>query len=192
MATTATPYGARPVNLIGGQFYAGGTRQLKIASGYNTNIFFGDFVKLVVGGTIEKDTGTTAMTTCGVFLGVSYIDPSLGYYVNRQWWSAGTTPAAGDAMAIIADDPDLIFQIQASATLGQNAIGTNAAVVQNAGSTAMGDSRVTVNAGSIADTATLPIRIIDFVPGEVGAAYPDLLVKINTHAYNTLLGNAAT
>lgn len=191
MATTATPYGARPINLIGGQYYAGGTRQLKIASGYNTNIFFGDFVKLVVGGTIEKDTGTTALTTCGVFLGVSYIDPSLGYYVNNQMWPAGTV--ASSAYAVIADDPDICFQIQASATLGQNAIGTNAAVVQNAGSTVMKDSRVTLNAASIADTATLPLRILDFVqPSEVGAAYPDMIVKINTHAYLTALGNAAT
>jgi hypothetical protein len=51
------PYGFLPINLIGGQVFAGSTRNMEIASGYATNIFYGDFVKRVVGGTIEKDVG---------------------------------------------------------------------------------------------------------------------------------------
>jgi hypothetical protein len=47
----------------------GATRQMEIASGYATGIFYGDLVKRVTGGTIEKDTGTTTATPCGVFLG---------------------------------------------------------------------------------------------------------------------------
>jgi hypothetical protein len=31
MATTATPYGLKPINLIGGLPFAGSTRQIKIA-----------------------------------------------------------------------------------------------------------------------------------------------------------------
>jgi hypothetical protein len=38
--------------------------------GYGTSIFYGDLVKRVTGGTIEKDTGTATATPCGVFLGV--------------------------------------------------------------------------------------------------------------------------
>jgi hypothetical protein len=66
------PYGFLPINLIGGQVFAGSTRNMEIASGYATNIFYGDFVKRVVGGTIEKDVGTTANTPAGVFLGCFY------------------------------------------------------------------------------------------------------------------------
>lgn len=62
MASTAAAFGLKPVNLIGGQPYAGSTRQIKIASGYSTNIFNGDVVKLVSAGTVEKDTGTTSLT----------------------------------------------------------------------------------------------------------------------------------
>ena len=36
------PYGFRPVNLIGAQVFAGGTRQLPIQYGYASNIFYGD------------------------------------------------------------------------------------------------------------------------------------------------------
>ena len=33
------PYGLRPINLIGGQVYAGATVRMQIADGYATNIF---------------------------------------------------------------------------------------------------------------------------------------------------------
>ena len=65
--TVDAPYGLKPVNLIGGQVFAGATRQMQIASGYATNIFYGDLVKRVADGTIEKDTGTTTATPCGVY-----------------------------------------------------------------------------------------------------------------------------
>ena len=54
MATTAAPYGLRPINLIGGQSFAGSTRQIAIASGYAANIFFGDIVAIAVDGTITR------------------------------------------------------------------------------------------------------------------------------------------
>jgi hypothetical protein len=71
--TIDKPYGLKPVNLIGGQVFAGSTRLMEIATtanvGYGTDIFYGDLVKRVTGGTIEKDTGTTTATPSGVFLG---------------------------------------------------------------------------------------------------------------------------
>ena len=44
--TVSAPYGLKPINLIGGQVFAGSTRLLPIASAYGTNVFFGDVVKL--------------------------------------------------------------------------------------------------------------------------------------------------
>jgi hypothetical protein len=91
MARTATPYGLRPINLIGGQSFAGSTRQLKIASGYAANIFFGDIVAIAVDGTIVKVTtvGTNAAPfpagTVGVFMGCTYTDPTLKYKLNSQY-----------------------------------------------------------------------------------------------------------
>ena len=61
--TISAPNCLKPVNLIGGQVFAGSTRLMEIASGYATNIFYGDLVKRVATGTIEKDTGTTTATT---------------------------------------------------------------------------------------------------------------------------------
>ena len=53
MATTATPYGLKAVNHIGGTPYAGSTRLLPIASGYGTNIYNGSSCSIVAAGTVE-------------------------------------------------------------------------------------------------------------------------------------------
>ena len=82
MATTAAPYGLRPINLIGGQLFAGSTRQIKIASGYASNIFFGDIVALSSSGVIVKVTNVGSAAdqfpagVVGVFLGCTYTDPN--------------------------------------------------------------------------------------------------------------------
>jgi len=45
--TVDKPYGLRPINSVDGKPYAGATRQLPIASNYNTAIFYGDVVTVV-------------------------------------------------------------------------------------------------------------------------------------------------
>jgi hypothetical protein len=191
MSATATPYGFRPVNLQGGRVYAGAFRQIPIASAYGTAIYMGDPVKLVSGGTVEKDTGTTALTPVGVFVGVAYTSATLGYWQQDQYWPAGTV--AADAMAYVVDDPFAIFQIQANGSLAATALGLNAAIVQTAGNAQMKLSRITLNSASEATTDTLPLRIVDFVRGggsTPGDAYTDVLVQWNwgMHLYQRALG----
>ena len=201
MAKTAAPYGLRPINLIGGQVFAGSTRQVKIASAYNTNIFFGDIVAIATNGTIVKvaKTGADGTTNAfpagvvGVFMGCTYTDPNLKYKLNAQYWPANTV--AADAMAYICDDPDALFQIQADDTLAQTALGANFAVVQNAGSTTTGDSKVALDASSLGTDTFLPLRLVDFVDGpfsSVGDAYTDAIVKFNfgIHSYYSATGVA--
>jgi hypothetical protein len=192
MATTAAPYGLRPINLIGGQAFAGSTRQLKIASGYAANIFFGDIVAIAVDGTIVKVTtlGTNAdpfpAGTVGVFLGCTYTDPTLKYKLNSQYWPTGTV--ASDAMAYVCDDPDTLFQIQADAAVTQTMLGSNFGVNQTAGSTTTGDSKVALDVATRATTDTIGLRLVDFVNGPfstVGDAFTDCIVKFNfgIHTY---------
>ena len=192
MATTAAPYGLRPINLIGGQQFAGSTRQIAIASGYAANIFFGDVVAIGVNGTIVKVTtlGTDAdpfpAGTVGVFLGCSYTSPTLGYFLQSQYWPTGTV--SSDATAYVCDDPDTLFQIQADAAVTQTMLGSNFGVNQNAGSTTTGDSKIALDVASRATTATVALRLVDFVDGPfstVGDAFTDCIVKFNfgIHTY---------
>ena len=74
--------------------------------------------------------------------------------------------------------------------VSRSVVGSNMALVQNTGSTTTGDSKVAVLSGSDATTNTLPVRVIDVVPGTaLGAdAFVELIVKINTHQYNSTTG----
>ncbi len=170
--TVDKPYGLLPINLIGGQVYAGATRYMPILSGYGTNLFFGDLVKRVANGTVEKDTGTTTATPVGVFMGCTFTNPVTKQKVFSQYWPASTV--ASDAQAIVADDPDLLFKVAVvsgttvMAAAGGSIVGNNAALVQNAGSTITGDSAVAVT--DFATTNTLPIRVIDVVPESIVTA----------------------
>ena len=196
--TVSAHYGLKPINLIGGQVFAGATRLMQIASGYATNIFYGDLVKRVSDGTIEKDTGTTTATPVGVFLGVSFTNSSTGQIQQQQFYPASQSIKSGTKIfAVVADDPDTLFQVAVvSGTtvitgVGISAIGNNSELVQNAGSATTGNSAVAILAAT-ATTNTLPIRIIDVVRDTATAAdnFPEVIVKINfgMHQYNAALG----
>ena len=188
--SVSAPYGLLPINLIGGQVFAGSTRQIPIASGSATAIFYGDVVNLNSDGTLSKDTGTATATPVGVFLGCSYTDATFGK-VFRQYYPASTV--AADTVGYVLDDPDALFKVAVTAAgastisgVGRTAVGNNSALIQGAGSTVTGNSKVSISA-TTATSSTLPVRVIDVVPETVNAAgsYTEVIVKWNAgmHQY---------
>ncbi|MGI9142098.1 MAG: hypothetical protein ACR2IJ_02805, partial [Fluviibacter sp.] len=109
------PTGFLPVNLLGGRVYSGATRSIPIASGYAQNVGFGDLVALSSDGVIVRvDTASGAKAAfaaapIGIFVGCSFTDPTLKYKLFDQNWTSGTV--ASDAVAVVVDDPDAVFQI---------------------------------------------------------------------------------
>jgi hypothetical protein len=183
--TVSGPYGLIPINLIGGQVFASATRSFPIGSGSATSIFFGDVVKLNSSGTLDKDVGTSSATPVGVFLGCSYTDPTFGK-TFRQFYAANTV--ASDIVAFVQDDPDALYKVAVVSTgtnisfVTRTAVGENAVLVQNAGNTTNGDSRVAISS-TTATTSTWPIRIIDVIPETSPAnspgSYTEVVVKWN-------------
>ena len=179
------PYGLLPINLIGGQVFAGSTRQIPIALNSSTAIFYGDVVKLNSDGTLDKDTGTNAATPVGVFLGCTYVDPTFGL-TFRQYYP-GTTNING-ITAYVLDDPDALFKVavvSSGTTIGyvnRTSVGNNAVLVQNSGLTTTGNSRVAVD-DTTATTSTWPVRIVDVIPDTAKAgnpgSYTEVIVKWN-------------
>jgi hypothetical protein len=170
----SAPYGLKPINLIGGQVFAGSTREYPIPYGYSTSIFYGDIVGLSRGNVqrLSVSTGTLGTVT-GVFLGCSYTNPTTKQKQFAQYWPAST--AAGDAVAIVTDDPDTVFKaVVCSATTvvagGARAmIGQNLAMINNTGNVNTGDSANALLAPSDtpATTDALPIRVLGLVPDTV-------------------------
>tara|TARA_R100000656_G_scaffold108918_2_gene80992 strand:+ start:109 stop:687 length:579 start_codon:yes stop_codon:yes gene_type:complete len=181
MATSATPNGAEPVGTCSSSgSFTGKVVHIKIASAYDTAIFYGDFVKLVTAGTIEKDTGTAALTSIGIFLGCKYTDSSTSQMTFNQTWLADM--AASDAAGYVLIDPDVLFKMQGDATIAQTGLGANFSVIQTAGSTTIGRSKNACDASTVATTNTFPIRLVDFVDGpksSVGDTYTDGIYRFN-------------
>ena len=170
----SAPYGLKPINLIGGQVFAGSTREYPIPYGYATSIFYGDLVGLTRGNVQRLSVSTgTAGTVTGVFLGCSYTNPTTKQKQFAQYWPAST--AAGDAVAIVTDDPDTVFKAvvcSSGTTVAGGAramIGQNLAMINNTGNVNTGDSANALLAPSDtpATTDALPIRVLGLVPDTV-------------------------
>lgn len=206
--TVSAPYGLQPINLIGGQVFAGATRQLPIATTYTTSIFYGDVVTLVAGGTIEAsplaaDTSPLAGVV-GVFVGCSYTNPTNGQTTFSQYWPG--ISGASNIKAFIADDPDQLFKaVNVAGTtvdntssgllpafIGQTAVGSNCRLVLNTGNTSSGDSRVAIYTAAGATTSSLPMRIVDVIPETANSSgnFVEFVVKFNFgyHSYNNATG----
>lgn len=192
--TVDAPFGFKPINRLDGMPYAGAVRHVKIASGYADNIFYGDLVSVVTAGTAEKFAGTTSGSPVGVFLGVSYTNPTTKQLQFAQYWPSGTV--ASDAVAYVVDDPNAVFKVAVTdgssdmSNAARDAIGSNMSIVQGTGDTNTGNSAVSVLAGSEATTATLPIRVVDVIEDTATGAdtFVELVVKINIHQYNNTTG----
>jgi hypothetical protein len=205
MASTASPYGFKPVNEVGGLPYAGSTRSFALnPAGYGTNIFNGSLVYVASTGYLQLVTadgsdgttnafpaGTTLTGAVGVFVGCSYVN-AQGQTLFSQYYPAN----ALNAVAFVVDDPNTVFQAQANGSLTIADLGSNITLANaqstSTGSTTTGNSNVALNATT--KTTTAPFRIIGF-PNMVGFfvvgdAYTDVLVKWNPgwHSYTNVVG----
>jgi len=218
MAATASPFGLKPINLIGGQaFNGGGVREFKVAAD-TTAFYFGDVVQLSSAGlparilatpTAIKIPATAADATAGIVgvcVGIRYVNPATKQQLWGQYLPANAITAGySDVFVQVVDDPDQLFQIQGSAALGTfnsgtggsgwpGAVGKNAALGNFVGNATTGLSGVNLvvgtNGASLAATSTLAMRIVDVVPGTQTDAFPEFIVKFNVgvHSYTNSLG----
>ena len=199
MATTASPYGLRPINRIDGMPYAGATTQFLIdPAGTGTNLFYGQVVLINADGYIALATATGADLTTnnlggsslgaiGVFVGCSYIN-AQGQQIYAQYYPSGTT---GVVTAYVVTDDSVTFQAQLDGTVTQAALGANTffAAVQSTstGSTRTGNSTSALESTVV--TTAAAFKIIGFA-SPVSDAFPDVLVKFNpgAHAFSNAVG----
>jgi hypothetical protein len=193
--TVSAPYGLKPINRIDGMPYAGAFRQIPVAASFGTAIFFGDTVQIDTDGYLIKSTSTNAGTIVGVCVGGQYVNSS-GQTVQGQYIPASISTSTNLAYAYVIDDPMALFKVAVvssgttMSSAGRTVVGTNVALVLNAGNTTTGDSAFAVTLTGAGTTSTIPIRVIDVVPETATAAdtYTELLVKINAHQYNNTTG----
>jgi hypothetical protein len=191
--TVSAPYGLEAINRVDFMPYAGATRQLPIASTYNTAIYNGDIV-MVKGGSIIKSTVTidsttdnTANLTYGVFAGTQYVN-SQGQTVQAQYYPGNAS--ATSAIAYVIDDSQAAFKVAITfsgnatvTTANASVVGTNLSIRQGTGSATTGNSGLSVIApvSGTGNAAAWPVRVVAVVPETASGnnAYTEVVVKFN-------------
>jgi hypothetical protein len=174
---------------MSGAPYNGAVNAYSTAAGDGTAIYVGDPVIIsgtaqTIGDVIYQDVDQAA--TGDVIVGVVVaVDPVLGAGANGRD-STKHRAASTQRIVYVADDPNLLFEIQevsGGTALAANDIGLNANFVVAAGSATTGFSGVELNNATEATTNTLDLQIVGFqnrVGNEIGE-HAKWLVRINRH-----------
>lgn len=197
MANTSRVQGARPVKYLNGAAWNGQANLYFIPSGDGTATFIGDFVKMDGTGDPTASGGSAfGVPSCiqaaatnalvGAIVGFLPIQTNLNTSQHRL--------ASTGRYCWVVDDPNVIFEIQASnGTPAVGDVNNNINIAVAAGSTTTGQSGMTADVGTILTTATLPLRIVGFsqrVDNDNASASAKYLVKINNHQLGSGTGVA--
>lgn len=187
MANVNGAFGLRPVRHLSGAPFNGQLTPYFVASDYATNMFIGDPV--VVTGESITDSGVTrpvvAVATAGATNQLTGV--CMGFVPNPSVVSNGYGAASTLRIALVADAPDILFEVQEDADAGAIAIasiGLNANLITGTGSTYTHRSGWLLDSSSVGSDATkqLTIRgLIEREDNEAATSYAKYLVSINLH-----------
>lgn len=204
MANLDTPFGLRPVKKNDGSPWCGEANMYVVLSADTSDYFIGDLV--MPGGSADVNgipsvikyvaAGTGATAPLGAIVGVHPVRPVPGSLEGKPLalenkFIKGTETV--DRYVMVADDPNLIFEVQADSTgVARNSVGSNVDVTVTAPANDNQLSATVLNNATDAATATLPFRIVGFVQrenNEINATaatnepFIVALVRPNEHAY---------
>jgi hypothetical protein len=193
MANPDTVRGLVPVGYVGGAPYNGAFREYSVAAANGVAIFVGDPVTTAGVGTAQTINGKVMLDVVQAATG----DVITGVVVGVKPDVATSLPyraASTLRVLYVADDPNLIFEIQevsGGTALTANDLGLNADFVVGTGSTTSGYSGVELNNVGEAGTNTLDLKLVGFknAPNNAIGEHAKWLVRINRHRHvNQLAG----
>lgn len=197
MANVDSPFGLRPIKHRNGAPYNGAANPYYIPSSYGTALYVGDpVVKTGTSNTanvntfpdgeydigtlpeINKATAGDGNAITGVIVGFGADPDSLSNQYN---------PASTERIAWVADDPDLVFEIQADGAIPAASIGLNGVLIYtHSGSTTTGlsgaelDTTSDVPAADASNQLTI-LRAINRVDNDTTLTHAKVEVTINNH-----------
>jgi hypothetical protein len=192
MANVNAPFGLRPVQTRGGAPYNGSFNLYYIPAAYGTALYVGDPVvrtgavntaaigSFPIGAlpVVAKATAGTTNPISGVIVGfVATSQSSLTY-----------NAASTERIAMVCDDPEVLYEIQADGTFTPADIGFNACVIYTTGgSTTTGRSGVMLDTTSAVPATTVGFqlktkRFANREDNDMASAYSRVIVSINTSA----------
>lgn len=201
MANIDRPFGLKPVRHKSGAPYNGAASPYHIPAGYGTALFIGDPVvktgtantaKVTVPGLgsfgvgtmpeINKsgagDVSSDANRITGAIVAFSALPDNLNLKHN---------PASTARVAWVADDPDLVFEIQADGAIPATSIGLNAVLIYtHSGNTVTGLSGAELDTTSDVPAADASnqlviLRAVNREDNDTTLTHAKVEVMINTH-----------
>lgn len=201
MPNANIPRGIMPVRYRSGAMYNGAANIYNVPASFATALFIGD---PVIGVTNTSDgNGIPNVTIAGgagaILLGavVGFVaagDPPVARTRDMTVYRAAST----QSYVLIADDPDLLFEVQEDSVGGNMSLGAggrNVDLIAGTGNTATGYSGWMLDSSTLAVTNTLTMRVLRPVeradndlatsPTATNAKW---LCSINLHAVRATLG----
>ncbi len=190
--------GFRPVKHLNGSPFNGQVNRYMISASDTQATNVGDLVQLSDNDALVDPQGFgvyPAVERIGSGTAVPIVGAIVGFEVDYSNLNTGNYRAASTRrIALVADAPDLIFaapqdavgNVVAAASVGLN-FAINLGTAQTAAPWASGMS---VDSSTFATTATLPIQVVGVTASPdndvtaTGTAAAEVLVRINTHAFN--------
>ncbi len=198
MANKDAAFGLRPVSELGSNIQNGGTTKYRIADNQAGAIYKGDVV--FIGNASQAGTGVTPaagyigpvaagnICSVGVFNGCFYVDPTTKKPTWSNYYPGSVNITVGTIDAFVYDDPNKLFEVQASGTLTYaTVVNNNIDILYGAGSTVNGQSKTELAASITGSGATDMLVIIgiseDPENNDAASANSNWIVRFNEHRY---------
>jgi len=185
MANKDAPFGLRPVRMMSGEPYNGGSSRYRIASGATTPIYQGDLVNQLTAGGVGRVAASATVPIIGMFNGCSYSDPTTGKQVFKNYYPGSIS--ASDIIAYVVDGLDVVFEIKGDEAFPVADLFGNFDIVDGStvGNTKSGTSNMELDVSTGATTATLPLKAIDISQDpnndDVATSNTNVLCVIQNH-----------
>lgn len=197
MPNADTPFGLRPVKHRNGAAYNGAVNPYYIPASYATALFIGDpVVKTGTANTSDVEAagvGKFPPGSCPEINKAAAGDGNpitgviVGFAADPNGLENTYNPVSTERIALVCDDPDVVFEIQADGAISAAQVGLNAVLIYtHAGSVHTGRSGAELDTTSDAPAADasnqLTIqRVVNRDDNEAGSAFTKVEVKINNH-----------
>lgn len=191
MANVDSRFGLKPVRHKSGAPYNGAATPYWVDNDYATALFIGDPVVKVAGGSNDAAVGAFAIGTLpsiekaaagdgvritGVIVGFAPLPTDLTKQYN---------PASTSRVALVCDDPDVVFEIQADGAIPAANMGFNADLVYtHTGDTTTGLSGAELDSSTDeadASSQLLILRAVNRVDNDTTLTHCKVEVLINQH-----------
>ena len=199
MSSTNAPFGMRAAYSPSGIIRPVAST---ITSGYNTDIYTGQPVKIGLLATLEgpfaaggadgmrgaelavkQRGGVVAERLVGAFAGCQYLPTGAQRPVISPSWPANV--GATEIIAYYTSDPYLVYEIQADGQITQAEVGQQADFTNVANSNGLGYSTCTISASTSSSTAA-QLRVVGIatdINNTPGDAYTIVQVQISEHQF---------